>query len=229
MKKTLLTIIATTMLFGCIGNEESQVRENGVLRIHEGYYAFCGASGAEPTGNKIIVQGVEFEEGCSVCPVLMGPSISNLAMKGVSPSWAKVTGTEGQFDIENDFQFPGDDGSTVWNGSSVWSLFWYFSSTDTIPQYNPVTQEWEMLSPGNRSFTVNTDHPATSESNMFCMPCQITETTDTGILLANCYGPLNEAAVPLRKAIPVVSGMKSITAALEGKPYPVGTPVPTNE
>ncbi len=229
MKKTLLTIIATTMLFGCIGNEESQVRENGVLRIHEGYYAFCGASGAEPTGNKIIVQGVEFEEGCSVCPVLTGPSISNLAMKGVSPSWAKVTGTEGQFDIENDFQFPGDDGSTVWNGSAVWSLFWYFSSTDTIPQYNPVTQEWEMLSPGNRSFTVNTDHPATSESNMFCMPCQITETTDTGILLANCYGPLNEAAVPLRKAIPVVSGMKSITAALEGKPYPVGTPVPTNQ
>ena len=52
MKKTLLTIIATTMLFGCIGNEESQVRENGVL-------------------------SVEFDEGCATCPVLTGPSISS--------------------------------------------------------------------------------------------------------------------------------------------------------
>ena len=64
---------------------------------------------------------------------------------------------------------------------------------------------------------------------MFCMPCQIIDTTDEGIILAECFGPLNEAAVPLRKAIPVKSGMKSITAAIEGKPYPVGTPIPLME
>jgi hypothetical protein len=33
---------------------------------------------------------------------------------------------------------------------------------------------------------------------------------------------------PLRKAIPVKTGMKSITATMDGKPYPVGTPIPTN-
>jgi hypothetical protein len=38
-----------------------------------------------------------------------------------------------------------------------------------------------------------------------------------------------KAAIPLRKTIPVKSGMTSITAAMEGKPYPVGTPIPTNK
>ena len=208
MKKLLLLL--AILLVSCKPTDPTNV-----LRIHTGLYAFCGASAAVPTGKKITIQGVEFDEGCAICPVLNGPSIYSLAMNG--------DGSMGPFEA-SDFKATPDG-----TDKTVWSLFWYFSSTDTIPQYNPVTQEWEMLSPGNRSFTVNTDHPATSESNMFCMPCQITETTDTGILLANCYGPLNEAAVPLRKAIPVVSGMKSITAALEGKPYPVGTPVPTNE
>ena len=228
MKKVLLLIVATTMLLSCAKHEENLERETGVLRIHEGLYAFCGASGAEPTGRKIMVQGVEYDEGCATCPVLTGPSISNLAMEGISPSWAEATGTKGEFNIKNNFQYPGNDGSTVWDGKSVWSLYWYFDSTSTVPQYNPKTQEWEMLPPGNRSFTVNTDNPATSESNMFCLPCQIVDTTDTGIILAKCYGPLNEAAIPLRKAIPVKTGMTSITAAMNGKPYPVGTPIPTN-
>jgi hypothetical protein len=61
------------------------------------------------------------------------------------------------------------------------------------------------------------------------MPGIIFDTTSTGIILAKCYGPLNEAAVPLRKAIPVKSGMKSITAAKQGAPYPVGTPIPIME
>ena len=54
-------------------------------------------------------------------------------------------------------------------------------------------------------------------------------TTIWFIVLAKVYGPLNEAAVPLRKAIPVKSGMTSVTAAKEGFPYPVGTPVPVSE
>ena len=47
--------------------------------------------------------------------------------------------------------------------------------------------------------------------------------------MAKVYGPLNEAAVPLRKAVPVKYGQTSITAAKEGFPYPVGTPVPVSE
>ena len=75
------------------------------------------------------------------------------------------------------------------------------------------------------SFIINLDSPSTSESNMFAMPGVVFDTTSTGIILAKVYGPLNEAAFPLRKAVPTKNGMKSITAAKSGFPYPVGTPV----
>ena len=220
MNNTLLSLLAASTLLSCANQETKDAK---VLKVHEGLYAFCGASGAELTGNQIMIQGKVFEEGCAICPVLDGPSISNLAMDGFSPSWGY------EFNTERDFQYPNNDGSTVWDGKSVWSLYWYFDTSSFVPQYNPKSQEWEMMHPENRSFIVNTDYPATSESNMFCMPCAIFDTTETGIVLAKCYGPMNEAAIPLRKAIKVTSGMKSITAATEGKPYPVGTPVPVME
>ena len=172
-------MIAATMLFGCTNKEDT------IVKLHDGYYAFCGASGAIATGDSITVQGVKFAEGCA-----------------------------------------GNDGSTRWDGKSVWSLYHYFDTSTYIPQFNPATLSWEMMKPGNRAFIVNTDSAHTSESNMFCMPCQIIDTTETGIILARCFGPLNEAAVPLRKPLAVKSGMESITAAIPGKPYPVGTPVP---
>ena len=219
MNNTLLSLLAASTLLSCANQE---IKDAKVLKVHEGLYAFCGASGAELTGNQIMIQGKVFEEGCAICPVLDGPSISNLAMDGFSPSWGY------EFNTERDFQYP-HHGTAGWDGKSVWSLYWYFDTSSFVPQYNPKSQEWEMMHPENRSFIVNTDYPATSESNMFCMPCAIFDTTETGIVLAKCYGPMNEAAIPLRKAISVTSGMKSITAAIEGKPYPVGTPVPVME
>jgi hypothetical protein len=219
MKNALLSLVAASALLSCANQETKDAK---VLKVHEGLYAFCGASGAELTGNQIMVQGKVFEEGCAICPVLDGPSISNLAMDGYSFSWGY------EFNTERDFQYP-HHGTAGWDGKSVWSLYWYFDTSSFVPQYNPKSQEWEMMHPENRSFIVNTDYPATSESNMFCMPCAIFDTTETGIVLAKCYGPMNEAAIPLRKAISVTSGMKSITAAIEGKPYPVGTPVPVME
>jgi hypothetical protein len=69
------------------------------------------------------------------------------------------------------------------------------------------------MTPINRAFTINLDSPSTSESNMFAMPGVIFDTTSTGIVLAKVYGPLNEAAIPLRKAIPVQNGQTSVTAA----------------
>ena len=186
---------------------------NEIVKIHEGSFAFCGASGAIPTGKKIIVQGKEYDEGCAICPVLDGPSISNLAMNGISDTY-------GKFNVSENFQTP--DGTN----KTVWSFFWYYDSTKTIPQFNPENNQWEMLPPVNRSFVINLDSASTSESNMFSMPGVVFDTTSTGIVLAKVYGPLNEAAVPLRKAIPVKSGMTSVTAAKEGFPYPVGTPIP---
>jgi hypothetical protein len=215
MKKIALIVVSLlTVLVSCKTNED--IKSDKAVKIHQGSFAFCGASAAIPTGKKIVVQGVEYDEGCAICPVLTGPSISNLAMEGIS-------GTYGKFNVNENFQTP--DGTDT----TVWSLFWYYDSATTVPQFNPVSKEWELLPPVNRAFIVNLDHPSTSESNMFAMPGIIFDTTSTGIILARVYGPLNEAAVPLRKAVPVTSGMKSITAAKDSFPYPVGTPVPIIE
>ena len=216
MKKgTLIVVSLLTMLFSC-NTETEDLKTDKAVKIHQGYFAFCGASGAIPTGKKITVQGVEYDEACAICPVLSGPSISNLAMKGFSATY-------GKFSVSDNFQTP--DGTD----KTVWSLFWYYDSTTTVPQFDPASKEWKLLPPVNRAFVINLDNPSTSESNMFAMPGVIFDTTSTGIVLAKVYGPLNEAAIPLRKAIPVKSGMTSVTAAKEGFPYPVGTPVPISD
>ena len=218
MKKLLLFIVTATMLFSCGVETETaeDIKSDKIVKIHNGSFAFCGASSAVPTGRKITVQGVEYNEGCAICPVLDGPSLSNLAMEGVS-------GTYGKFNVRDNFQTP--DGTN----NTAWSLFWYYDTTTTIPQFNPSTKEWEYMTPRNRSFVINLDSPSTSESNMFAMPGVIFDTTSTGIVLAKVYGPLNEAAIPLRKAVPVKNGQTSVTAAKVGFPYPVGTPVPVSE
>ena len=220
MKKLLLTFLVSSLLLSCNTVTKTEttedIKSDKNVKIHEGSFAFCGASGAIPTGKKIIVQGKEYDEGCAICPVLDGPSISNLAMNGIS-------GTYGKFNVSENFQTP--DGTN----KTVWSFFWYYDSTTTIPQFNPENNQWEMLPPVNRAFVINLDSASTSESNMFSMPGVVFDTTSTGIVLAKVYGPLNEAAVPLRKAIPVKSGMTSVTAAKEGFPYPVGTPVPVSK
>ena len=188
MKKLLLKI---TSLFGFKKNKTSV---NRALKIYKGKFAFCGASGAEPTGNIITVQGRKFKEGRSVCPVMDGPSIANLKLvpnPSVSPDGTKDT---------------------------VWSFFWYY---DEVPQ----APTWETLPTVNRSFVIG-DTPSTQMSNMFCMPCRIFKTVN-GVELAECVGPLNELAFPLRKAIRAHEGQTSITQAPEGSSYPVGTVIPT--
>ena len=214
---SIIVVSLLTVLFSCNTTNEAdqEIKLDKAAALHQGAFAFCGASAAVPTGKKIIVQGVEYNEGCAVCPVLTGPSLSNLAMQGVS-------GTYGKFNVGENPQTP--DGTD----KTVWSFFWYYDSATSVPQFDPATKEWQLLPPVNRSFVVNLDSPSTSESNMFAMPGIIFDTTASGIVLAKVYGPLNEAAVPLRKAVPVESGMTSITAAKEGSPYPVGTPVPVS-
>ena len=214
---SIIVVSLLTVLFSCNTQNEAdqEIKLDKAAALHQGAFAFCGASAAVPTGKKIIVQGVEYNEGCAICPVLTGPSLSNLLMEGVS-------GTYGKFNVGQNPQTP--DGTD----KTVWSFFWYYDSATSVPQFDPATKEWQLLPPVNRSFVVNLDSPSTSESNMFAMPGIIFDTTDSGIVLAKVYGPLNEAAVPLRKAVPVVSGMTSITAAKEGSPYPVGTPVPVS-
>jgi len=223
MKKLILIAliaVAATLMFSCNTSTKPEtvkdLKAGKIVKLHEGSFAFCGASAAVPTGRKITVQGVVYDEGCAICPVLSGPSLSNLAMTGSG-------GTYGDFNVKENFQTP--DGTD----KTIWSLFWYYDPSTTIPQFNPATKEWELLPPTNRSFIINLDSPSTSESNMFAMPGVVFDTTSTGIVLAKVYGPLNEAAVPLRVAVPVKNGQTSVTAAKIGFPYPVGTPVPVAE
>jgi len=188
MKKLLLKI--TSLL----GLKKNKTVVDRAVKIYKGKFAFCGASGAEPTGNIITVQGRKFKEGRSVCPVMDGPSIANLKLvpnPSISPDGTKDT---------------------------VWSFFWYY---DEVPQ----APTWETLTTVNRSFVIG-DTPSTQMSNMFCMPCRIFKTVN-GVELAECVGPLNELAFPLRKAIRAHEGQTSITQAPEGSSYPVGTVIPT--
>lgn len=221
MFKILIVIALSIGLVSCqltvscknTNDTDKDIDVEKILQIHKGKFAFCGASGAVPTGRKIKIQGRVFDEGCAICPVLDGPSISNLAMYGEGGTW-------GEFNVKESPQTP--DGTE----NTVYSFFWFFDANDTVPQFNPQTEEWEWMNPVNRKFVINTDYDSTSMSNMFAMPGVIFDTTETGIILAKCYGPINEAAVPLRKAIHVRNGWTSVTAAKEGFPYPVGTPIP---
>jgi hypothetical protein len=59
----------------------SALADNSIkLALCHGQYALCAASSTEPTGNTIVVNGITFPEGKSVCPVLHGVSIANLAL-----------------------------------------------------------------------------------------------------------------------------------------------------
>ena len=102
---------------------------------------------------------------------------------------------------------------------TVWSYFWYF---DSVPQ----APTWDKLATVNRSFVITKTQ---GMSNMFCMPCKVLKDKVNGVTLAECFGPLNEAAVPLRRALRVVEGETSITQAPEGASYPVGTIIPVQE
>lgn len=99
---------------------------------------------------------------------------------------------------------------------TAWSFFWYY---DSVPQ----APTWETLPTVNRSFVITKEM---GMSNMFCMPCYILPNKVNGVVLAKCYGALNEAAVPLRRAMRVRIGETSITQAPIDATYPVGTIIP---
>ena len=100
--------------------------------------------------------------------------------------------------------------------NTVWSYFWYL---DSVPQ----APTWDNLPTVNRSFVITKTQ---GMSNMFCMPCKVLKDKVNGVTLAECLGPINEAAIPLRRALRVVDGETSITQAPVGATYPVGTIIP---
>lgn len=198
MKKTLtiLLVFVVVVFIAYTVNEsnKSRVTYEKALVIVEGKFAFCGASGAVPTGDTITVEGKEFLEGVAACPVMDGPSIANNIL------------------VPNPSVTPDSTDKTVW------SYFWYY---DSVPQ----APTWEKLPTVNRTFTI-TNSPDSSMSNMWCMPCKILPKKVNGVTIAECYGPLNELAFPMRRAIRALPGETAVTQAPIGATYSVGTIIP---
>jgi len=198
MKKTLtiLLVFVVVVFIAYTVNEsnKSRVAYERALVVVEGKFAFCGASGAIPTGDTITVEGKEFLEGVAACPVMDG------------------------FSIANNILVPNPSVTPDSTDKTVWSYFWYY---DSVPQ----APTWEKLPTVNRTFTI-TNSPDSSMSNMWCMPCKILPKKVNGVTIANCYGPLNELAFPMRRAIRAVPGETAVTQAPIGATYSVGTIIP---
>ena len=198
MKKilTILLVFVVVVFIAYTVNEsnKSRVAYERALVVVEGKFAFCGASGAVPTGDTITVEGKEFLEGVAACPVLDGPSIANNIL------------------VPNPNITPDSTDKTVW------SYFWYY---DSVPQ----APTWEKLPTVNRTFTI-ANTPDSSMSNMWCMPCKILPKKINGVTIANCYGPLNELAFPMRRALRAHEGQTSVTQAPVGATYSVCKIIP---
>jgi len=125
MKKSLkiagiiiAALIVVTIVVNFIGGSGSQKVENKedlaqerALHLFHGKFAFCGASPATLTGNKIVVQGDTFLEGCATCPVMEGTAFVNTLLVG------------------NPYITPDSTNKTVW------SYFWYYDSVPQAPTW----------------------------------------------------------------------------------------------
>jgi len=187
----LIAIIAIVMVKNL---KNSEVAHDTALTVVVGKFAFCGASGANPTGDTITIEGKQFLEGVAACPVLDGPSVANTIL------------------VPNPSITPDSTDKTVW------SYFWYY---DSVPQ----APTWENLPTANRTFTI-ANTPDSSMSNMWCMPCKILPKKVNGVTIAECFGPLNELAFPMRRALRAHPGQTSVTQAPVGATYSVGTIIP---
>ena len=187
----LIAIIAIVMVKNL---KNSEVAHDTALTVVVGKFAFCGASGATPTGDTITIEGKQFLEGVAACPVLDGPSVANTIL------------------VPNPSITPDSTDKTVW------SYFWYY---DSVPQ----APTWENLPTANRTFTI-ANTPDSSMSNMWCMPCKILPQRVNGVTIAECFGPLNELAFPMRRALRARPGETSVTQAPVGATYSVGTIIP---
>jgi len=187
----IIAIIAVVMVKNL---KNSEVAHDTALTVVVGKFAFCGASGAIPTGDTITIEGKQFLEGVAACPVLDGPSVANTIL------------------VPNPSITPDSTDKTVW------SYFWYY---DSVPQ----APTWENLPTANRTFTI-ANTPDSSMSNMWCMPCKILPKKVNGVTIAECFGPLNELAFPMRRALRAHPGQTSVTQAPVGATYSVGTIIP---
>ena len=97
----------------------------------------------------------------------------------------------------------------------VWSLF---APIQSFPQ----APTWEVVTAKPRTF-LTTLQPGGGMSNMWSFACKLTRVTNNGVVLAECYGPMNESP---NGAVSIPAGTKVITQAPVGVANPVGGNVP---
>ena len=119
MKKILLTLITLftiVAMTSCDNGKKEESKEEfthqRALQLFHGKFAFCGASPATLTGNKIVVQGDTFLEGCATCPVMEGTALVNTLLVG------------------DPYITPDSTNNTVW------SYFWYYDSVPQAPTWD---------------------------------------------------------------------------------------------
>ena len=122
--------------------------------------------------------------------------------------------------VANNILVPNPSVTPDGTDKTVWSYFWYY---DSVPQ----APTWKNLPTVSRTFIV-AKGPEGGMSNMWCMPCNILPNKVNGVTIAECYGPLNELAFPMRKALRAHPGETSVTQAPVGSTYSVGTIIPVN-
>jgi hypothetical protein len=115
MKKTLLFLLVFIVLsfIAYLVNDgyQSRITHERALVIVQGKFAFCGASGAKPTGDTITVEGKQFLEGVAACPVMDG------------------------FSVANNILVPNPSVTPDSTDGTVWSYFWYFDSVPQAPTW----------------------------------------------------------------------------------------------
>ena len=115
MKKILLSlsvlIVVVSVIILVNNLNKPKVDHEKALVIVEGKFAFCGASGAKPTGDTIIVEGKQFLEGVAACPVMDG------------------------FSVANNILVPNPSVTPDSTDGTVWSYFWYFDSVPQAPTW----------------------------------------------------------------------------------------------
>lgn len=115
MKKILLSlsvlIVVVSVIILVNNLNKPKVDHEKALVIVEGKFAFCGASGAKPTGDTITVEGKQFLEGVAACPVMDG------------------------FSVANNILVPNPSVTPDSTDGTVWSYFWYFDSVPQAPTW----------------------------------------------------------------------------------------------
>jgi hypothetical protein len=115
LKFGFAALLAAVALISCGGEEKKEEKkalsQEHALQLFHGRFAFCGASPAELTGKKIVVEGDTFLEGCSTCPVMEGTAFVNVLLVG------------------NPYITPDSTSKTVW------SYGWYFDSVPQAPTW----------------------------------------------------------------------------------------------